>query len=90
MSNANLSAVAVDDNRLAIIIAVAIAATLDHHCLVAIPGPAFPDHFTIMVAVAMARTNSHTNAVWTDANADSLRTGRHRRGNSRYRDGNHY
>ena len=89
-SNAYLSAVAVDNNRLAIIIAIAITTTLDYHCLVSIPVLTLPDHFTVMVAIAMAGANGHTDATRTNADPDVLRTGRHRRGNSRHRDGSHH
>jgi hypothetical protein len=89
-SQANLSAVAIDDNRLPIAIVVVIPATLDHDSFVSVTVITLADHFT--VAVAMAGADGHTDACGTDTNAHAyfFRTRGHRNGNPSHRDGSHY
>jgi hypothetical protein len=91
-SQANLSAVAIDDNRLPVAIVVVIPAPLDHDRLVSVTVITLADHFTVTVAVAMTGADGHTDACGTDANAhtDFFRTRRHRNGNSSHHDGSHY
>src|SRR5258708_10986782 len=73
-------AVAVDDDRpaIAIEVAIMIAAPLDHDSLVAIPVLALADHFPIAIAI-VARSDGYASRA--DTNADLFRAGRHCKGN---------
>jgi hypothetical protein len=86
--------VAIDDDRLAVTIQIAImvATSLDHDSLVAIAVFTLADHFTVAVAVAMTAANGNAYAGRTNTNAhsDVFRTSRHHNRNSSHRDGSHY
>jgi hypothetical protein len=87
------SALALDDDpAVTIIVTVAIAASPDHHCIVAISILTLADHFAVAVAVAMTGANGNAGAsrAHTHTDADIFRTRRHRNGNSGHRDGSHY
>jgi hypothetical protein len=83
--NTELLTIAVDDNRLAIMVDVPVAiAFLDHDGVVTIAMVTLPDNFTIAITIAMA--GSHGHAARADTYANFARAGRHGNANCRRRD----
>jgi hypothetical protein len=86
-----LSAVAIDNDSLAVTIEIAVAVALpDHDGVVAIPVVTLPDNFTIAIPIPIAVTGSDGHADRTDANSNFFRASRHREGYSGNSNGSHY
>jgi hypothetical protein len=80
-----LLTIAVDDDRLAVMVDIAVAiALLDHDGFVTIVMVTLPDNFTIAIAIAMNGSDGHASRA--DTYANFVRSGRHGDANSGHGD----
>jgi hypothetical protein len=86
-ANTGLLTVAVDDNRLAIMVDIPVAiALLDHDGVVTIAMVTLPDDITIAITITIAMAGSHRHADRADTYANFARAGRHGDANCGRRD----